>query len=351
MTSLHVICTSAGNDGFPSVLAALRVDPGIRVTAVDSDSAAAGLMLAGHGKIVPHRTHATALLSVVHDLQEPGVRNVLLPLSTEDQDFFAFHRSKIERNGIDVIVASTDALLVANDKHELYKHCTKIGTRVPKYVIVHSIEELEKIFLEYVENGSRCVIKLARGTGAQGVKIIAPDLDRSGSFWSRTKLVVHPADALDWFREYGLAEAVLVSDYLPGEHVSVDAIRLPNGAFRAAARTETRQLYGLALAGAIVEAPDVIAASQRLAETIGLIGALNFEYRRDNNGVAHLLEINPRFAGSIGHTVAAGLNLPLMLLERLPIDHGHAAIGTSFSRHWSIVTRIEDDAARRIREK
>lgn len=342
--SIHVICTSAGNDGFPSVLQALKADPAVAVTGVDANPQAAGLILADEGRTVPLRSKAEQLITSILDLAQPDRANILLPLSTEDQDFFSLHKAEIEARAqyLKVIVASTEALKIANDKHELYRHCTETGTPTPNYTLTSDPGVLSATVKTYAGAGLRCVLKLARGTGAQGVKILDPGIDQASSFWSRTQLSMHPEKALEWFGKFGLRDPIMISDFLNGEHISVDAIRTAQGDFHATARTETSHLYGLALTGEIIDAPDVITASKRLAESIGLTGAMNFEYRRDDSGAARLLEINPRFGGSIGHTVAAGMNLPLMLLTEhvdLNVTSCAATIGFPLRRHWSILNR------------
>lgn len=340
MTSVHVICTSVGNDGFPSILDALKKDTKISVTGIDCDPSAPGLFLADRGAVVQRRKMTDELIAQIIGLIRPECHNILLPLSTEDQDFFAEHKNLLEKHGIAVAVASRQALQIANDKHEIYRHCIKIGASVPSHVFATTFKELAEAIRSYSDHGLRCVIKLARGTGAQGVKIIDPNLDRSNCFWSRTKLTIYPSDAIDWFAKYGISETIMVSDYIEGEHISIDAVRTAQSDFYGSARTEIRHLYGLALTGKTIKDPDILQKAKKLAESIDLTGAMNLEYRRDIHGIPQLLEINPRFAGSVGHTVAAGMNLPLLLVHSLlalPISPNELVTGCCFYRCWQLV--------------
>jgi predicted ATP-grasp superfamily ATP-dependent carboligase len=58
---------------------------------------------------------------------------------------------------------------------------------------------------------------------------------------------------------------------------------------------------------------DVVKGAQRLVETIGLDGYTEVEFRRDANGVARLMEINPRLSASVEVAVRAGVDFPRLL--------------------------------------
>lgn len=62
--------------------------------------------------------------------------------------------------------------------------------------------------------------------------------------------------------------------------------------------------------------PRLVAHVERLAEATGLSGVAMFEFRREPASGAHiLLEVNPRFWGSLPLAVAAGADFPAMLWD------------------------------------
>ena len=99
-----VLATSVGNDGFPSVLQALKDAPDrdVVVVGVDARREAAGLALSDVGAVVPLRSEPEALLTALQSLCRVHQVDVLLPLSTEDQEFFAAHRKPFLDSGIRV---------------------------------------------------------------------------------------------------------------------------------------------------------------------------------------------------------------------------------------------------------
>jgi len=102
---------------------------------------------------------------------------------------------------------------------------------------------------------------------------------------------------------------------LPKQHFSVDAVLTSQNDFLACVRTESRHWFGSGTRGEVVEYPDLIIQACKLAKAIDLRGPMNIEFKCDNFGDPRLIDINPRFGASIGHTIAAGMNLPLALVQ------------------------------------
>jgi len=60
--------------------------------------------------------------------------------------------------------------------------------------------------------------------------------------------------------------------------------------------------------------PELVEMTRRLLDRLQWHGAAMVEWRRDERGVVHLVEINPRLWGSLPLTIAAGVDIPLGLL-------------------------------------
>jgi len=71
--------------------------------------------------------------------------------------------------------------------------------------------------------------------------------------------------------------------------------------------------YGYSTAVEITNAPDVTVLGRTVLRKLGLRGVAKVDFKRDESGVLHLLEINPRF--NIWHHPAAvaGVNLPALV--------------------------------------
>ena len=61
--------------------------------------------------------------------------------------------------------------------------------------------------------------------------------------------------------------------------------------------------------------PDLTPAAEQLVDAIDLDGYSEIEFRRDSEGRAALMEINPRLSASVEIAVRSGVNFPLLLFS------------------------------------
>ncbi|MFC6235429.1 ATP-grasp domain-containing protein, partial [Leucobacter soli] len=61
--------------------------------------------------------------------------------------------------------------------------------------------------------------------------------------------------------------------------------------------------------------PELEGTAEAVARAIGLVGVANVQLRRDRDGRAMLLEVNPRFPGALPLTIAAGVDIPSLVVD------------------------------------
>jgi predicted ATP-grasp superfamily ATP-dependent carboligase len=71
--------------------------------------------------------------------------------------------------------------------------------------------------------------------------------------------------------------------------------------------------YGMSTAVEIVELPDVAALGRDVLASLGLRGVAKVDFKRDEQGRLHLLEVNPRFNLWHHPAAVAGVNLPALV--------------------------------------
>jgi carbamoyl-phosphate synthase large subunit len=74
---------------------------------------------------------------------------------------------------------------------------------------------------------------------------------------------------------------------------------------------------GIAVASRTINLPEVIQSAIRTAEIIGIRGIANVQFKRGADGVFKLLEVNPRFPGTLPLTIAAGIDMPKLMVDEL----------------------------------
>jgi carbamoyl-phosphate synthase large subunit len=108
----------------------------------------------------------------------------------------------------------------------------------------------------------------------------------------------------------------VVQEWLPGEEYSVDVyVSRAGQALASVPRIRMKTDSGIAVTARTVLASDVAQYAIDLVTALGLPLVANVQFRRDAKGVAKLLEINPRFPGTLPLTAAAGVDIPRLMLD------------------------------------
>lgn len=110
----------------------------------------------------------------------------------------------------------------------------------------------------------------------------------------------------------GLAfgDSFVAQEALPGPEFTVDSYWTPGGRFVGACpRERLRVAGGEVLDSVVVDRPDLIEASRRLGDAMGLRGPACFQFRYDRQGRPKVLECNARFGGGSTLSCEAGLDM------------------------------------------
>jgi carbamoyl-phosphate synthase large subunit len=112
--------------------------------------------------------------------------------------------------------------------------------------------------------------------------------------------------------------SLLLQEYLPGEEFSVDVyIRRDGRAICAVPRERMKTDSGIAVAARSLHIPELIDAAIKTAETIGVRYVANVQFKRGADGIFKLLEVNPRFPGTLPLTIAAGVDMPKLMVDEV----------------------------------
>lgn len=283
---MRLLITGAGGAAAISVWKSLAAEHELHMA--DMDPLAAGLYLVPEGQrlIIP-RGDDPRLLDVLHDACKARRIEMLLP--TVDAELFpvAMAHARFEAIGIVLPISPAECLRICRDKQLLLD---AVRGQVP----VPGNEPLTQEAADRVDSFPRFV-KPRLGAGSRGVARI----DR------REDLDKQPKDG-----------SVMLQEYLPGEEFSVDVyVRRDGVVIGAVPRERMKVDSGIAVASRTVNAPEVIQAAIRTAEIIGIRGVANVQFKRAADGMFKLLEVNPRFPGTLPLTAAAGVDIPRLMVD------------------------------------
>ncbi|WP_334149072.1 ATP-grasp domain-containing protein [Microbacterium sp.] len=282
----RVLVTGAGGPAGVAVIRSLLRRSDLTVFAADMDGWASGIYLvpAAQRRLVPPGRDEDFVPALARLVQEDSLD---LVISTVDVELVALASHREELAPAVLAAPSAETLHAALDKLTLAERCEPTGY-APRTVLAGP--DAEAVDWEFP-----VFAKPRQGAGSRGIRLV-PD---------RAALEALPLD-----------EGLIVQDFLPGEEYSVDVIADAQGNVVAAVpRTRARVDSGVAIAGRTLRDPELEKTAASLAQAIGLVGVANVQLRRDRSGRAVLLEINPRFPGALPLTIAAGVDIPSLVVD------------------------------------
>lgn len=282
----RVLVTGAGGPAGIAVMRAIARD-GVAIFAGDIDPYAAGLYVVPESQrvLLPRgdgADFADVLLEICRreriDVVVPTVDVELLPL--------ARRRSGFASARVALVLAHESTLEVCLDKWALHRRCRAVA-RVPDCWLV------EAAFDEHAP-ALPAIVKPRRGSGSRGVRL---------------------AQRREDLRRLPRDETLLVQEYLPGREYSLDVLAGADGTVRAVVpRARLKVHAGIAVAGRTLHDERLETFGRTVAEAIGLTTVANVQVKVAVDGAPALLEVNPRFPGTMALTVAAGVDMPSLAI-------------------------------------
>jgi carbamoyl-phosphate synthase large subunit len=307
----RVMITGTGGPAGVAILRSLQKRGDVQIVSADMDPYASGLYLvpADSRRLVP-AGKAEGFVDTVLGICRDLAIDVLFPTVDVELPLIAQRRNEFADIGVVVASPSLDTLEVCLDKYLLAQRC-RPTVPVPRTELLGPDAAVDRQY--------PVIVKPRRGAGSRGIKLI---------------------ETPEQLHALGTDDTQLVQDYLPGDEFSVDVICGLDGAVIAAVpRSRDRVDSGVAVAGRTLHDPELEGAARKVAAAIGLTTVANVQLRRDPDGRAALLEVNPRFPGSMPLTVAAGVDMPSLTLDLMV---GSPVPATVDFRDLAVVRYLED---------
>jgi carbamoyl-phosphate synthase large subunit len=287
---IRVLVTGAGGPAAIAAMQSLAADETVELLAADMDRWATGLYLVPPDRrtLVPAGAAAGFAEAALSRCTELGA-DVLLPTVDAELRPLARARGAFAAAGVALLMAPDAALDVTLDKLRLAECCA--GTvRVPR----------TEVFGPAVNPASweyPVIVKPRTGSGSRGIVTVASAADLA---------------AMD------RSPHLIVQDYLPGEEYSIDVVADTAGHVIAAVpRIRARVDSGVSVGSRTVRDPELEQFGQDVVKVTGLTFVCNVQARRDRLGRPALLEVNPRVPGTLGLTIACGVDMPRIAFDAL----------------------------------
>jgi carbamoyl-phosphate synthase large subunit len=278
----RVLITGVGGPSGVCLLRALAEQP-VTLLAGDIDPYAAGLYLVdAERRVILPRGDDERFPAMLLDLCEREKVEVLVPTVDSELIPLACHRDEFEAAGVRLVLAPLGTLEVCLDKWALHGRCHG-RVLTPDTVLLDAAFDPASLALPVI-------VKPRTGSGSRGIRRVESigelgRLERDGS--------------------------LLAQELLPGAEYSLDVLAGSDGQVIAVVPRERLKIdSGIAVTARTRHDEALERIGREVAELIGLTGVANVQVKGDVHGEPALLEVNPRFPGTMALTVASGPDMP-----------------------------------------
>lgn len=207
-------------------------------------------------------------------------------------------------------ICDFETFLLAEDKNNTMRVCMENGIPCPKTLL--SVKTIEDIDDSHI--GFPLVVKPKTGYGAIGFKVIN-DREQLLSVVSKMQ---------------GALEEYVFQEYIPQTDLQYECAMFvdDNGLSKTSVVFSKNRWFpiegGSSTLNITVERPDIIDSCKRLLSSIKWRGAADIDLIQDpRDGVAKIMEINPRVSGSVRIIFDAGVDIGLQMLQTAFGDNVH----------------------------
>lgn len=293
----NILFTSAGRRvellrAFRRAYETLRL-PG-QIIGLDINPLAPALQVADVVHIVPRLTDPAYIPTLVQICRTEQAR-LIFPLIDPDIAVLAAHRAVIEQTGARLAVIPAEQSDVVADKWLTRQFFDSLGLPTPASWLPSDPTLADRPLPLFV--------KPRRGSASQ----------------STFKASTHKE--LAFFSEY--VPDAIVQEFLPGPEITSDVVcDLDSKVLAVVSRRRMEVRGGEVMKGVTLHDAEIDQACRRIAAALPAIGPITVQCML-KDGRPYFTEINARMGGGLPLAIAAGADIPLMLLARtagLPLD-------------------------------
>lgn len=302
---LKVMRTGAGSPPSCGVINALLAE-GCDVVTADADPMSFGLYRYPPGEVIPLAANPDFIPAVMKICRKHKI-NVIIPTVDEELPVFAAATDDFRKKGINVVVSELKTIETFTSKMNAFRAFRECGVRNPKTSL--NPDEIKGSILT----------KPNKGRGGAGVANFrnAPE--------AKTK------------KGYIFQEKITGTEYTTDALCDFDG-RLLCGAVRERLQTESGIAIKSRIVGGLI-AKEIWADVEKIAGVFKFKGPFNVQCIRTASGENKFFDLNPRYAGTVALSIAAGVpmvrNLVRLLCGETVEPTGLVTKELFMFRYWS----------------
>lgn len=342
-----VLFTCVGGALSGSVIAAMREQAAlpVRIVGVECRERPAldGLDAAYQ---VPAGTDPSYVGCLMEICRLEGVQ-VVIPGADEEVEALAAGREALVREGIACPIPALATVQLLRHKARVLQRLVEARVSVAPWSEVRTREDLQATAARLGYPARPFVLKPCMARGGRGMFVIDERRDSlTALLTDREHLRMRLRDVAALLPPSGLATSLLAMAYLHGPAYDVDVLARRGEVICLAIRRRYNP-RGIPFEGCVTEADEALDRKVRaISAALELDGCADIDLARDEQGEAHVLEVNPRLSGSVIGAIRAGMNLPLEAIRMalgLPVVPAVCPPGIETVPELSVKTRVLTD--------
>ena len=344
----NVLVTASGSPGFLTVRKAIRactqLAGNITIHGCDSNPSSLGLKMVDFSFVAPQGS-ATNYVSTIYDYCKKNSIDLIIPCADEEMIPLSRSVKKFEDVGCMILSPPCNVLETCLNKKKLFDFFSlgDLSKYIVENYVCNDVRGLCDSYDKLVRNGYSVCVKPVKAHGSRGFRVIEETPSRDDFFDKKPVGTSVTIETLCQILGDGPFDDLLVMEYLPGVEYSVDSFKRGHD-FLCIPRTRRVVKEGICVAGQTCNNKELINIAERVYNELGLRYNANIQFRYDREGRPKLLEINPRFSGTMEHCRASGVNfVEVALHEAFDIRQIDYEIkwGVKMQRVWSEVFEYE----------
>lgn len=323
MSTLNVLITCVGGVFSLDTIRALRLDTdlNVRVIGVDADPGVVNRWFVDSFHQVPNAsTDPEAFADALMEVCQGESVDVVVPGA--DEEVYALSRVKkaFLDAGVKCAAEDWDKVALMRDKVQFFKRLSQSNIPLPKFATASTPQDIATAVPQLGYPGRRVILKPRTGRGARGLIVIDSEVDEYTTGSEARGYAIGNLDRVtENLSEVGGDLGLMAMEYLPGAIFDVDCVARDGVPLCIVPRRRLWDTpFSRGVEGHQIERNQEI---ERLTEQITAALSLNYVFDCDfgttADGRPGLLELNPRWSGSVAAGLAGGVNVPGLLVRSM----------------------------------
>lgn len=243
--------------------------------------------------------------------------DILIPTLDAEMITLCKNKERFLNIGVKVAVSNKESIETVTDKSKFSIFLEQSGLPYAKYQIITSDEELEEKAHELGYPTSPVCMKLVDKGGSRGFRIIDENHDFYSDYANNKPssrfITMETAHRI----LKGRRVKILLQEYLSGDEYSTDMVCDNGTVIAIAGRKNTVVCNSIPLESIVEKDDGAYKISCEIAKKLKLDGNIGIDFIKNKNGKYIPIETNARITATVGLFARAGLNLPLLQVQRM----------------------------------